>query len=104
MITAPEPRELSRDSILVVSGTGSKVVNLTGYMDILLIDAPGVETYKISIKGKSGVEYHISPNTLTGDNTIILSPPVPMTGKMTISIIGASGDGTYYFTPIGNLK
>lgn len=104
MITAPEPREKSRESILVASGAGTKIVNLTGYLDIITWDVPTNETYKFSIKGASGIEYYVSPATLTGDATVILSPSVPMTGKITITIIGASGDGTFYFTPIGNLK
>lgn len=104
MIVAPEPRELPRESILVTSGAGSKVINLTGYLDILLVDAPASETYKISIKGSSGVEYYISPSLLTGDTTIILNPRVPMTGKMTFSVLNASGDGTFNITPIGDIK
>jgi|CXWL01.1.fsa_nt_gi hypothetical protein len=104
MITAPEPREKTRESILVVSGAGTKIINLTGYLDIITWDVPANETYKFSIKGSSGIEYYISPSTLTGDTTVIFSPSVPMTGKMTITIIGASGDGLFYFTPIGNLK
>ena len=104
MITAPEPREKTRESITVVSGAGTKVVNLTGYLDIISWDVPASETFKFSIKGASGLEYYLSPTVLTGDTTVILSPSVPMTGKMTITIIGGSADGVYYFTPIGNLK
>lgn len=104
MITAPEPREYTAQAIKVSSGVGSKIINVSGYLDIILWNVPASETYKFSIKGPSGIEYYMSPNILTGDTTVILSPSVPMTGKMTVSIIGASADGSFEFTPIGNLK
>ena len=104
MITAPEPRELPSQTIRVASASGSKVINVSGYLDALIVDAPGSETFKLSIKGPSGVEYYITPNLLTGDNTIIFSPALPMTGKMTVTILNASGDGDFAFTPIGNMK
>lgn len=104
MITAPEPRELASQTIKVSSGAGSKVFNISGYLDALIVDAPASETFKLYIKGPSGVEYYLTPNLLTGDNTIIFSPALPMTGKMTFGIQNASGDGDFPITPIGNLK
>lgn len=104
MITAPEPRELASQTIRVASASGSKVLNLSGYLDALIVDAPASETFKLSIKGPSGVEYYITPNQLTGDNTIIFSPALPMTGKMTFTILQSSGDGDFSITPIGNVK
>lgn len=104
MITSPEPRELASQTVVVSSATGSKVINLSGYLDALIVDAPASETFKLSIKGPSGVEYYLTPNLLTGDNTIIFSPALPMTGKMTFTILNASGDGNFSLTPIGNMK
>lgn len=98
------PREFAQQTMVVSGGTGSKIINLVGYLDALLIDVPANEGYKISIKGPMGVEYYISPNTLFGDNTVLFDTALPMTGKMTFSVIGASGDGFWYLTPVGNLK
>lgn len=104
MITSPEPKEYAQQTILVAAGTGSKIMNLSGYLDAILWDVPASETYKFSIKGPSGVEYYVSPSLLTGDTTVIFPDKLPMTGKMTVSILTASGNGLFKFTPIGNLK
>lgn len=103
MMTSSIPREYARQYIPVVSGTGFCVVNLIGYLDAMIIDAPGSETYTFSIKGPLGVEYYIVPVSLTGDTTWTFPSRIPMTGKMTFTIIGASGDGAFSIVPIGNL-
>ena len=104
MITSPEPKEYAQQSVLVASGAGSTIVNLSGYLDAILWDVPTNETYKFSIKGPAGGEYYLTPQAIQGDSTVIFSPAIPMTGKMTLSIIGASGNGLFLFTPVGNLK
>ena len=104
MIHSPEPRELEPFQIRVVSGTGSKIINITGYLDLLIVDVPGNETFKISIKGKQGIEYYISPTAYTGDSTILFDPRVPMSGKMTITLFQVSVDGLFAITPVGDIK
>ena len=100
-----EPREMAQKNILVTGGSGSIVYNLSGYLDAILWDVPGAETYYFSIKGPTGIEYFIQPTVLTGDTTVNLLPAaVPMTGVMTISVFSASGDGLFKCTPVGRLK
>lgn len=104
MISSFEPKEFAQQNLSVLGGTGSKIINLSGYLDGLLIDAPASETYTFSIKGPSGIEYFITPNTLTGDVSYFFPNAIPMCGKMVFTIIGSSGDGLFKLTPIGNLK
>ena len=104
MITSPEPRELDAQAIKVASGTGNKVVNMTGYLDALIVDTPAGESFKFSIKGRQGVEYYLAPSAYIGDSTILFSPALPMTGKMTITILNASADGNFSVIPVGNIK
>lgn len=104
MITSQEPREHISQAVVVVTGAGEKIMNLSGYMDGIICDAPASETYKFIVTGPSGKQYYISPANLTGDTTVLFSPPIPMTGKMTIGISGASGDGTWNLIPIGDMK
>jgi len=103
-VTDMYPREGEQQVIRVVGGAGSIIVNLIGYLDAVLWDVPGSETYKYSIKGPSGVEYFISSANHTGDVTVLHDPRVPLTGKMTFSVIGANGDGEFRFRPVGPHK
>lgn len=104
MIVTPEPREHPSQTIVVVSAAGSKVLGFSGYLDGVIFDAPGSETFKLSIKGPSGKEYYLSASNLTGDATVLFSTPIPMTGAMTFGITGASGDGSWGMVLIGNMK
>ena len=107
MIVSREPREHSSYSMTVSgggAGTGSKAVNLSGYLDGVICDAPGSETYKFIVTGPSGKTYYVSPADLTGDTTVLFNPPIPMTGAMTIGISNASAGGTFTIIPIGDLK
>lgn len=104
MIVAREPREHATESVAVVSAAGSVTVRKSGYMDGVIIDAPGSETYKFVVTGPGGKQYYISPSNMTGDTTVLFNPPIPMTGKMTMGISGSSDDGAFTITPIGDMK
>lgn len=104
MLTGGWPREGDQYDARVVGGASSTIINLVGYLDILIVDMPASETFKLNILGPAGVEYHISPNTLTGDQTIIFDPHVPLVGKMTFKLVGVSADGVAKLRPVGSFK